>query len=440
MKSFLLYKSLVKTRACFLCLLFVGNTSLWGNSNSGNVEALIITSAEDLRVFAVRVNRGDSFKGKIVKLADNIWLNDTIGWKIWDRESLNLKTWIPIGEEEHPFEGVFDGGGYYIAGMFTQAGSESFYQGLFGYLKNAIIKNIHIRYSHLVTSNFAGAIAGYICMNTLIEGCSNEGMIESNRNYIGGIIGFSEGQNSIINCFNGGKIYGHRCVGGIVGFFEGGSIYNVYNKGEIVGRYEHVGGIVGEYSEPYHKAVKGTGFSVLPNDTLANCYNIGVIAGRDAIGGIAGHISLYPNDVTTIKVLIANNYSVGKLVSHYPIITDGLIGVYAYFSDSNKLVIPTVNRIERDGAACYWSEEPCKVISIDKPRFESAKIRSDVWNTVCYGTTKIPSSFLCFLESDMKTQMFVDLLNIWVVKEKGPFARWIVDQMGKNQGFPIFYE
>lgn len=437
MKDFLLVGYQMRIRVFVLCLIFIVSTSIGGRPRMVNIETVSISTAEELKLFAEQVNGGNSFKGKKVELLDNIWLNDTIGWRYWGRSTSNLKTWTPIGNEEHPFEGIFDGNGHFVAGLFTKAGSESFYQGLFGCLRNAIIKNTHIRYSHIIASNFVGSIAGYINLNTSIIGCSNAGSIESDRNYTGGIVGFAEGQNRLVNCYNQGKIYGHRCVGGIIGFYEGGSIYNVYNRGEVIGKYEHVGGIVGEYSEPYHKSVKGTGLHSVPNDTLANCYNTGIICGRDVVGGIAGHINLYPNEVTTIKALIANNYNAGKLVTYYPIVTDGLVGVYAYFSSKEKLLIPSVNRIERDGGACYWSAESCKIVSMEKPRFESDAIRSDMWNNVCYGITKIPRSFRYFSQNEMQKQTFVDLLNEWAIKNS-LFSSWVLDTQNKNQGFPVF--
>ena len=236
---------------------------------------------------------------------------------------------------------------------------------------------------------------------------------------------------------NYGKVYGHRCVGGIIGYFEGGAIYNSFNRGEIIGRYEHVGGIIGEFTEPYQKSIKDTGLKELPNDTVANCYNTGIIMARDVAGGIAGHINLHPIQVSTWKVVFANNYSSGKIRTGYPVVTDGLVGVYAYFADSDNLVIPTIDRINRDGAACYWSEESCKLTTIKKPRFEGNKIRSDVWNGIMYGSMKIPDSFRYFSDSEMKQDSFVDLLNKWVDKKK-MFNQWRMDEKGINDGFPIF--
>ena len=397
---------------------------------------LVISTAEDLKAFAKSVNSGNSYQGTVVKLSADIWLNDTVGWQKWNRQT-KMKSWTPIGIPRAPFEGTFDGDGHFIAGLFAKTGSETFSQGLIGFLKRATVKNVHIRFSHFISYDYVGALAGYISYNTQIHNCSNEGTIEAERNFSGGLVGFSSGQNRIISCSNYGRVYGHRCVGGIVGYFEGGSVYNTFNRGEIIGRYEHVGGIIGEFSEPYQKTVKETGLKELPNDTVANCYNTGRIIARDVAGGIAGHVNLHPIEITTWKVVFANNYNTGQIRTTYPPVTDGLVGVYAYFAIPETQVIPTIDRINRDGGPCFWSEESCRVKDIKKPRFESEKIRSESWNKIMYGVMKIPESFRYFTDNEMKQQSFVDLLNKWVDK-KDIFSRWSLDKEGVNKGVPVF--
>lgn len=168
-------------------------------------------------------------------------------------------------------------------------------------------------------------------------------------------------------------------------------------------------------------------------------YNTGVIVGRDVVGGIAGHIYLNSDKMSPLKVLFANNYSAGKLFTNYPVVTDGLVGAYMYFADSENFSIPTVDRINRDGDACFWNEESCKIVDIGKPRFESAMIQSDKWNDVCYGIKDIPKTFRYFQSHDMKDERFVDLLNGWVHKKKiSPFKKWSIDLQEVNNGFPVF--
>ena len=53
----------------------------------------------------------------------------------------------------------------------------------------AIVKNVHIRFSHFISYDYVGALAGYISYNTQIHNCSNEGTIEAERNFSGGLVG-----------------------------------------------------------------------------------------------------------------------------------------------------------------------------------------------------------------------------------------------------------
>ena len=53
--------------------------------------------------------------------------------------------WRSIGETSNtPFNGTYDGGGFTIANAYAPAGS--IYSGLFGYVKGATIKNLHVQY------------------------------------------------------------------------------------------------------------------------------------------------------------------------------------------------------------------------------------------------------------------------------------------------------
>lgn len=90
-------------------------------------EELEISSEEELRAFAQRVNDGDSMSGVLVKLTGNISVaGDTL--------------WVPIGNDAMtPFSGVFDGQGYKVEGFQV---SNDVNGGLFGFLLNAKIRNL----------------------------------------------------------------------------------------------------------------------------------------------------------------------------------------------------------------------------------------------------------------------------------------------------------
>ena len=91
-----------------------------------------IYSAGDLAAFAAAVNGGNSFGGEAVTLADDI---DLSGYE-----------WVPIGTQDHPFSGTFNGQGYEISNCtFTSAENGEQYLSLFGKAENANITDFTVR-------------------------------------------------------------------------------------------------------------------------------------------------------------------------------------------------------------------------------------------------------------------------------------------------------
>lgn len=406
-------------------------------------KVILVYTAEDLWKVAERVNQGELTADVIVKLENDILLNDTLSWRNWRPEVKGLKRWTAIGSQQHPFRGTFDGKGHKIYGLFLNVGINNLYQGLFGVVDEGTIVDVHLRASYIRGYNFVGGIAGFI-KNSLLDGCSNNGRVEGMRSHVGGIVGFSEGTNRIINCHNWGRIIGKRSVGGIIGNYQGGSIYNCSNAGAVVGKYEKVGGIIGEYYEMYISKQK--------SDTLANCFNVGEIRGRDVIGGIAGNMQLINIEATSRNMHIGNCYNAGVLKSHYPIVTDGLVGCYVYYVRGKLMLRPlgtdtlqaanlkefyvgTVRRIQKKGFPCYWSDKVCSVTELEIPRFGGARINGYSWPTLMRYETR-PSIFKCLSDDYMKTKMFVRVLNKWVDKREGNYRHWRMDKENKNAGYP----
>lgn len=145
------------------------------------------------------------------------------------------ESWEPIGyasyyDETKAYSGTFDGQGHTISGLKADA----VVSGLFGYTKNAAIKNLTV----------AGSVGG--------GNCSTAG---------GGIVGYAVG-GTIENCGNlcGVAVPGSSPGGGIVGVGTNVKIYDCYNVGKVEGFSGRRGGIVGEASGPVF---------------VYNCYNAG---------------------------------------------------------------------------------------------------------------------------------------------------------------------
>jgi hypothetical protein len=399
---------------------------------------LVITTARQLKEFSQLVNSGTTFKGKIIKLGNNIQLNDTTGWRKWDSAAVAVReTWVPIGTVKASFKGTFDGQGYAVSGLYIHSGTEGFYQGLFGCLEGATIRNLGITASCIKAYEYVGAVAGFISSGSVISGCYNNGVVTGERNLVGGIVGCCDGINTVINCYNTGTVTGKRYVGGITGSFQNGSVYNCGNSGVVTGKYEDIGGIIGYrgifdlyYTRGNHA------------DTLANCYNTGMVRGRDVIGGIAGCISgLYDIVRKAKRAFFANCYNTGKLISSYPVVTDGLIGAYGWLGlgvgDKQRGGMKTIEILEQYGDVCYWATEVCTIPVLEIPRF-SRNLRSDYWMVYMLNQQESSRLFKSVPGRYMQSAAFVTALNKWVDKRPGPYKRWVLDTRGINGGYPVF--
>ncbi len=205
-----------------------------------------ISTVEELQTLRQEVNSGDSKKGKIYVLINDLDLGGKFD------ESGNMlpgsTNWEPIGTDEHPFSGTFDAMGHIIRNLYSKRKTEG-YVGLFGHVANGTIKNLGIEDSYSINSA------------SIISNFSNTAML------VGNLV-----NSTIDNCYNKGKVKGQKVTGGLIGTSHNASISNCYNAGAIDNnKQQFIGGIIGH----------GSG-------TIKNCYNVGQITGGNDIGGIAG--------------------------------------------------------------------------------------------------------------------------------------------------------
>jgi len=161
--------------------------------------------------------------------------------------------WQPIGNLSNKFNSNFNGNGHTIQGLNINHTSETYtgtnnYQGLFGYVENATISNIHITgnvtghsiiggligqgYNITVTnSSFSGNIKGKLNTGGLIGQTSEstfnkthfKGTINAGTGNAGGLIG-NNYQSNITSSYATGKInQGSNSKGGLIGLSQGNS-------------------------------------------------------------------------------------------------------------------------------------------------------------------------------------------------------------------------
>ena len=277
MKRNKIFKFLVCTLALFMAMSATSLTSLaavWTGGISSVTPArtsdgfYLLQTAEDLAWFATQVNSDAGNATMKGRLTADIYLNNV-------EEDNYSKKWTPIANYSttgRVFSGIFDGNGFTIYGMSVESGND--YQGLFGYLYNAQIRNVKIEKSYVVGGDNVGGIAGYSDNRSSIVSSSVNVDITGENN-VGGITGYLlTGGNISYSCFNGSiNASGHR-VGGIVGCaFSESTISQCYNKASVYTTGKYVGGIVGTNS----------------GSLILSCYNTGDVYGDLRVAGISGN-------------------------------------------------------------------------------------------------------------------------------------------------------
>jgi formylglycine-generating enzyme required for sulfatase activity len=145
--------------------------------------------------------------------------------------------WEPVGTNDAPFIGNFDGNGFIISNIAINGTSA--YQGIFGYIgADGVVKNVGVVDGSISGGNYTGGIAGY--NNGTIQNCYVSGNV-SGGSYSGGIAGFNNG--TVENCYSTSSVSGNSYIGGVAGQ-NSGMVQNCYATGRIGGT-NYIGGVAG---------------------------------------------------------------------------------------------------------------------------------------------------------------------------------------------------
>jgi hypothetical protein len=250
---------------------------------------------------------GMTFSGKYVKLANDIYLNDTSDWKSWSTTA-PANAWTPIGTAEKPFKGSFNGNDKTIYGIYV---NDVEYAGLFGYGYSSYIHDINIMKSYIQSNSagYAGGVIGYI------QGYKSSLVLADSRNYAtvsgnyaGGICGRSVSAR-ITACSNLGDVIGigaNSYAGGIVGTSSACDVSECFNGGSIAGNIS--GGIAGYFYTSFSTtySCNAMGYCSHPlkdiSNTLTNCYNYGEIRSQKYSGGIVGECSIPNSSIDFVEI------------------------------------------------------------------------------------------------------------------------------------------
>lgn len=286
------------------CLLTLSSAMAFAFSGSGTeADPYLIKTADDL--YSVR-----NYPSAYFKLANDIDLTK------WIADNYPETGWAPICSSSNSFTGTFDGSGFTISGLYINRTTD--YNSLFGYAKNATVKNLNI-ICDITGPNNTAAIMGYGSSITMTD-CTVSGNINGGS-YTGGLVG-SASQLNLTHCVVESNISGGNNTGGLVGKIECTSNYSVevttninacYVKGDISSTGSYVGGLIGhdDSSYTYSRSYGNTsniincyydgnvssegnyvgGICGYATGEYRKCYAKGTVSGDSSVGGIAGYLN-----------------------------------------------------------------------------------------------------------------------------------------------------
>lgn len=292
------------------------NTSWYKNDET----TFKITTPEELAGLAKLVNEGNTFKGKVILLENDL--------------DLGNNPWTPIstigigvtGVNEKVFEGTFDGQGHTIENLSILSthskegehilAEKSYYNcGLFGYvrdatLKNLVIKNVDIlngmMNNNVRSTQGTGALVGWVTGKSNISDITVTGKISIKGEYkVGGVIGNISGSSPIVSkvkvigdstsiIYGSDKEYGDtNNFGGVIGYSDAigltidSCVTNIkvsgYTGGGIIGCVAGSNSTInncavyGEVSEPEGSLAGGITGARFTDIILKNCYMLGTV-------------------------------------------------------------------------------------------------------------------------------------------------------------------
>lgn len=267
------------------------------NALCDNETTFCISTKEQLITLANEVNSGDNKAGKTYYLENDL----DLGGK-FDSEGNMLEgstNWTPIGNYAtfNPFAGTFDGDGHVIRKIYMDTGTFD-RSGLFGYINNGVIRKIGIEDSYIKNPTIGTAAIAGVSDKSTIELCYNKATISGQKN-TGGLVVLNR-NSEIKNSYNIGNVKGvTQFAGGIVGYNDSnGLVTNCYNAGTIYVNGYNSGGISGGNIGKINKT-----------------YNLGIINGNVADGGITGQFASQGE--------IHNSYNTGTVSGN----SGGIIGI-----------------------------------------------------------------------------------------------------------------
>ncbi len=241
--------------------------------------------------------------------------------------------WTPIGAGAS-FDGVLDGEGHTISGLFFDDPAYTAGAGLFATVSGSIA-NLELEGFHIRAAGTAGTLAGIASANLsgvtvsdamvfgagsyvgglagfagwsspTVRDVSVEATVVGDGPYVGGLYGWARYSTMSSVSFSGSVSGGAEMTGGIVGSSDGGSFAAVYVAGQVSGTTQ-VGGIAGTFSD---------------NVTIFESAVVADVSGTDGVGGLLGDGEFAAIARSYVSGSVDGGTDVG------PIFGAGIVGTY----------------------------------------------------------------------------------------------------------------
>ena len=286
-----------------------------------------IKTAEQLSCFAKSINNGTTYQDQYVKQIKDIKLNDHLSSQvtsgdlsnahIWIPGGYYIKTWSPPTEDFKSFNGTYNGNNHIISGLYMpDDGLDYGTKGLFGYTNGAVINNLNINDSYIVSRNdqntsiLVGRATGTITLNNINTYGKIEGI--GYTHYIGGMIGYSNCTTNNVTDSNNYVDFSSETdqigsAGGIIGYLEAGNtnLTRTTNSGNFNAAHLYQqGGLIGY----------ATGVDTIILTDCNNKGNFHSTSYANHVGGLVG--SFYGNSLQIVGTDIHNiqSYNSGNMI------------------------------------------------------------------------------------------------------------------------------
>ena len=193
--------------------------------------------------------------------------------------------WLPIGDFNNRYTGVFNGNGFTITNLYISRATTS-YIGLFALLGiGARVESLGITAANVTGNNYVGVLASYN-IGEVVAVYTAGSVTANSGSYAGGIAANQTSAGTIHSSYSNASVTGQANVGGLVGYASAGtgaSITNSYSTGAVSrssGTATTIGGLIG--------AVPAMGFSASASyydSTTSGCVSGGSNGCTTSAGG-----------------------------------------------------------------------------------------------------------------------------------------------------------